>query len=369
MNSMKRLLWLGVILCVFVSVFAIGVVVGVQAQDNRNRLDPLPSGAPYQPSSSEQSLNQLYEQAIQSIVNVYVLTGFGAGEGSGFVIDANGHIVTNNHVVETAEYIEVTFEDGTIREAQVIGRDPDSDLAVIKVDPNGLNLQPATLADSDLVFVGQQVLAIGNPFGQSFTLTTGIVSALDRSLSADNNFSIPEIIQTDAAINPGNSGGPLLDMSGNVIGVNTAINTESGSNSGVGFAVPSNTVRRVVPYLIEYGRYEHTWLGIRGGVLRPEQIEAMNLDPNTRGVMVASVEQGGPAFNAGLRGSNNEIRTSIGDFSINGDVITAINDVAVRDMSDLIGYLDNTQPGDIVTLTIIRDGQVQSISITLEARP
>ncbi|MBZ0316188.1 MAG: trypsin-like peptidase domain-containing protein [Anaerolineae bacterium] len=369
MNVMKRLMWVSVIVMVCASVFAIGVVVGVQAQDNRSRLDPLPSGAPYQPNTIELSLNQLYEQAIQSVVNISVVKANAFGEGSGFVIDTDGHIVTNNHVAEGAQYIEVTFADGTIREASVVGRDPDSDLAVIKIDPSGLTLYPVTLADSDQVFVGQQVLAIGNPFGQSFTLTTGIVSALDRSLTAESNFSIPEVIQTDAAINPGNSGGPLLDMSGNVIGVNTAINTESGSSSGVSFSVPSNTVRRVVPYLIQYGSYEHTWLGITGNTLRPEQIEAMNLPADTKGVLVGDLQRGGPAADAGVRGSSNEIRTSLGRLSISGDVITAINGTPVASMSDLVSFLDTTQPGDVVIVTIIRDGATQNIEITLEARP
>ncbi len=369
MNMMKRLTWMSVIVMVFASVFAIGVVVGVQAQDNRSRLDPLPAGAPYQPNTTELSLNQLYEQAIQSVVNISVVKSNAFGEGSGFVIDNEGHIVTNNHVAEGAQYMEVTFADGTIREATIIGRDPDSDLAVIKIDPTGLTLRPVTLGDSDQVFVGQQVLAIGNPFGQAFTLTTGIVSALDRSLTAENNFSIPEVIQTDAAINPGNSGGPLLDMSGNVIGVNTAINTESGSNSGVSFSIPSNTVRRIVPYLIQYGSYDHTWLGITGNTLRPEQIEAMNLPTGTKGVLVGELQRGGPAADAGIRGSDNQIRTSLGRLSISGDVITAINGVSVTSMSDLISFLDTTQPGDNVVVTIIRDGATQNVQITLEARP
>ncbi|MBI5930976.1 MAG: trypsin-like peptidase domain-containing protein [Chloroflexi bacterium] len=369
MNMMKRLMWTSIIVMVFASVFAIGVVVGVQAQDNRSQLDPLPAGAPYQPNTAELNLNQLYEQAILSVVNISVVKPNAFGEGSGFVIDAEGHIVTNNHVAENAQYLEVTFADGTIREATVVGRDPDSDLAVIKIDPTGLTLHPVTLGDSDQVFVGQQVMAIGNPFGQSFTLTTGVVSALDRSLTAESNFSIPEVIQTDAAINPGNSGGPLLDMSGNVIGVNTAINTESGSNSGVSFSVPSNTIRRVAPYLIQYGSYQHTWLGITGNTLRPEQIEAMNLPADTKGVLVGELQRGGPAANAGIRGSTNEIRTSLGTLSVSGDVITAINDTPITSMSDLISFLDTTHPGDKVTVSIIRDGKTQTVDITLEARP
>jgi 2-alkenal reductase len=231
-------------------------------------------------------------------------------------------------------------------------------------------LQPVTFADSEGVFVGQSVMAIGSPFGQDFTLTTGIVSALDRSLNAENNFSIPEVIQTDAAINPGNSGGPLLNMNGEVIGVNTAILSRNNTNSGVGFSVPSNQVRRVVPYLIQFGGYEHSWLGISGTDLQPSQLNAMKLQSDLRGVMIAGLTPNGPAANAGLQGANQSIDAAFGSLPLNGDIITAINGVPLGQMSDLISYLTSTTlPGDTVSVTVVRDGQSLDVPVTLQPRP
>lgn len=359
-----------------VSMVALGVV-DVRAQGGgQPELISLDAGPSYQPSTNELETAELYAQVTPSVVNISVVTYGGSGTGTGFVIDTEGNIVTNNHVVEDARYIEVTFVDGTIVEATLVGRDPDSDLAVIRVDTDGLNLQPITLADSDSVFIGQDVLAIGSPFGQDFTLTTGIVSALDRSLTSETQFNLPMLIQTDAAINPGNSGGPLLNRDGQVIGVNTAILSSSsgygstGSSSGVGFAVPSNTVRRVVPYLIENGEYQHTWLGITGNTLVPAQREAMKLADGVRGVMVASVTSGGPASQSDLKGATNTIQTPMGDYPISGDIITAINNQPVTEMNDLVNYLDSqTQPGDTVIVQVLRNGSPMDITITLQARP
>jgi S1-C subfamily serine protease len=227
-------------------------------------------------------------------------------------------------------------------------------------------------ADSDQAFVGQEVMAIGSPFGagQAFTLTTGVVSGLDRSLQTEDRFSIPELIQTDAAINPGNSGGPLLNDAGQVIGVNSAILSESGSASGVGFAIPSNTVRRIVPYLIERGEYQHSWLGISGNELDSDQREAMNLSDDVHGVMVNDVASYGPAGKAGLQAATRQITTPFGRLYVGGDIITAINDTPIAGMSDLISYLeDNTQPGDNVTLTVLRDGTTKQIDVELTQRP
>lgn len=348
----------------------IGVVIGVSGQD---RVTPLDVGAPYAPSSEEQSLSALYTSVSDSTVNITVAAGrSGLGTGSGFVIDTDGHIVTNNHVVEQANYIQVTFVDGATVEAELIGRDPGADLAVIKVDPNepGVTLHPVTFGDSDQAFVGENVMAIGSPFGQNFTLTTGIVSAIDRQLQGDGRFSIPEVIQTDAAINPGNSGGPLMNMAGEVIGVNTAILTESGSGSGVGFSVPANTVRRIVPHLIADGEYKHSFLGISGTSLNPAQRDAMNLPADVNGVMVADVTPQGPAAQAGLQGTNRTINTPLGELPIQGDIITAIDGAPVVQMPDLISYLEaNTQPGSTVTLSIWRDGETIDMSVTLEERP
>jgi 2-alkenal reductase len=361
---------------VFLSVvMTLGIVAGVwgvQAQgSDTTKLPVIGTAATYQPNTEELSTADLYQRVTPSVVNITVATRDGsAGTGSGFVIDTDGHIVTNNHVIENASYIEVTFVDGTVVEAQLVGRDADADLAVISVDPSQVSLQPVTFANSDQVFVGQEVLAIGSPFGQAFTLTSGIVSALDRSLESDSSFSIPKLIQTDAAINPGNSGGPLLDLAGNVIGVNSAILSSSRSASGVGFSIPSNSVLRVVPYLIANGKYTHSWLGISGSTLYPAQREAMKLDDNLRGVMVGDVSSGSPASKAGLKASTGEVTTPLGRYSTGGDIITAINDTPVTDMSDLIDYLEfYTLPGDTVTLSVLRNGQNTSVQVTLQARP
>jgi 2-alkenal reductase len=349
----------------------VGVVIGVGAQDSV--LSPLAASSAYVPNAGEQSLSALYTSVSGSTVNVTVAAGrVGLGTGSGFVIDSAGHIVTNNHVVEQARYIEVTFINGTTVEAELIGRDPGADLAVIKVDPNtpGVVLQPVTFADSDTVFVGEDVIAIGSPFGQNFTLTSGIISAVDRQLQGDGRFSIPEVIQTDAAINPGNSGGPLLNMAGEVLGVNTAILSETGFGSGVGFSIPSNTVRRIVPYLIANGEYEHSFLGITGTSLGAAQREAMNLPADFNGVMISDVTPQGPAAQAGLQGTNNTISTPLGELPVQGDIIIAIDGAPVVQMPDLIGYLEaNTQPGSTVTLSIWRDGQTMDMPVTLQERP
>ena len=361
-----------IILTLF-SAFSIGIA-GVSAQGgDREELHPLPAIGVYQPNSDELLTADVYERVTRSVVSISVSLGQSGAGGSGFVIDEAGHIVTNNHVVENSQAIQVSFVDGTVVNAELGGRDPDADLAGIRVDPSEVQLFPVMFADSNDVFVGQQVLAIGSPFAQDFTLTQGIVSALDRSLQAETRFTIPELIQTDAAINPGNSGGPLLDMAGSVIGVNTAILSGARSGAGVGFAVPSNTVRRIVPYLIQYGSYQHTYLGISGMTLTPAQQDAMSLPPGTRGVLVTTISPGGPAENAGLQGTpqNAEtITTPFGPLPVEGDVITAINEVPVADMNDLIAYLEeNTQPGDTVTLSIWRNGEALTVPVTLQARP
>ena len=362
------------ILYLAVAVLLVGVVVGVwrvQAQDGSvSGLSPLPASAPYQPNNDELSTAELYQRVTQSVVNISVTDGGQQqGTGTGFVVDTDGHIVTNNHVVELASYIEVTFVDGTITDATLVGRDPEADLAVIRVDPAAVALQPVAFADSDEVFVGQQVFAIGSPFNQAFTLTTGIVSALDRSLQNENFFSIPELIQTDAAINPGNSGGPLLDHDGHVIGVNTAILSGTRSASGVGFAIPSNTVRRIVPYLIENGEFEHSWLGIAGTTLLPAQRRAMELDSSVAGVIVSDVTGNSPASRAGLAGATGTVNTPFGRLATGGDIITAINGSPILQMSDLISYLnDQTMPGDTVTLSILRDGSPVQVQVTLAPR-
>jgi len=293
------------------------------------------------------------------------------GQGSGFVWDQEGHIVTNNHVVEGADDVEVVFWDDTAVEGKVVGTDPDSDLAVVEVDLPAEELHPVELGDSDELRVGQLAIAIGNPFGQAGTMTRGIISALGRTFrSGGSPFAIPEMIQTDAAINPGNSGGPLLDSQGRVIGINTLILSRSGSSAGVGFAIPINMAKRVVPVLIEEGEYHYAWLGITGQDLTPAIAEAMDLPADTRGALVVEVGEGGPADEAGLRGSTETIEVKGHPLQIGGDIIQAIDGTPVQDMDDVIVYLvENTRPEQKVELTILRDGQEQKLTVKLGERP
>jgi serine protease Do len=294
--------------------------------------------------------------------------------GSGFVWDQNGDIVTNNHVISGAEKIEVTFSDGTIVSATLVGADPDSDLAVIKVNVAADKLHPVQMGDSNTVKVGQLAIAIGNPFGLEGTMTTGIISAVGRSLPADNtaaqSYTIPDIIQTDAPINPGNSGGVLMNATGQVIGVTSAIESPVGANAGIGFAIPSSIVDNVVPALIKDGKYAHTWIGISGSSLTPDLATAMKLDSAQRGALVEEVMPNSPAEKAGLKGSSQQVTIDGQNTNIGGDVITAIDNQPVVEMNDLIAYLArSTQVGQKVALTLIRDGKQETLNMTLTARP
>ena len=298
---------------------------------------------------------------------------FDQGQGSGFVWDQQGHIVTNNHVIDGAENIVVHFANGQTADAELVGTDPDTDLAVIKVDLPASELQPLAVGDSDKLQVGQLAIAIGNPFGQDFTMTTGIVSALERTIRSGNTpFSIPEVIQTDAPINPGNSGGPLLNRHGEVIGINTQIISSSGGSSGIGFAVPVNIAKRVVPTLIEGKHVDYAWLGITGRTIDSETAQAMKLPTDTHGALIIAVSQGGPADKAGLLGSGDTFESSSGiQVELGGDVITAIDGNPVENMDDLITYLiTQYQPGDQVKLAVTRaNGTEETISVTLDKRP
>ena len=348
-------------------------------------------------AAQEQVMIRLYENLLPSVVHIRVsqrLEGGGAspsipripglplpefpedffqrGEGSGFVWDEEGHVVTNNHVVLGAERVTVVFADRVEIEATVIGRDPDSDLAVLKLNESKPDARPVTLGDSDTLKVGQLAVAIGNPFGQQFTMTTGIVSALGRTITSSNSqFSIPEVVQTDAPINPGNSGGPLIDRRGRVIGVNTQIISRSGVSSGVGFAVPINTAKQVIPALISDGRYDYSWLGITGTTLRPEIADQMNLPRNTGGALVIQITGDSPADKSGLRGSDRSVTIDGLELPFGGDVIVAVDGSHIQDMSDLIAYLiSNTRPQDKVLMDVIRDGEeLVTLEVTLGTRP
>lgn len=331
-------------------------------------------------SDQEQILIELYRRANPAVVNVTTFMaeaqadapGTGVGQGSGFLYDSQGRIVTNNHVVENATRVEVTFSDGTTREARILGVDPDSDLAVLEVDMAPTGIQPLPLGDSGTLQVGQTVAAIGNPFGLEGTLTTGIVSSLGRVVpSGLSQFSIPQVIQTDAAINPGNSGGPLLNLQGEVVGVNTQILTGDGSraNSGVGFAVPSNIIAKVALSLIDSGSYTWPWLGVRGGTLSPTIANANDLD-ELRGAYIAEVLPNSPAAKSGLRGAEREAEVDGLPVPVGGDVVTAVDDQAIVSFDDLLEYIAlRSEVGQTLNLTIIRDGRERTIEVTLEARP
>ncbi|MGB1288266.1 MAG: S1C family serine protease [Aggregatilineales bacterium] len=319
---------------------------------------------------------EVYERVAPSVVAITAVLqngGFdtGGGSGSGFVIDTEGHIITNNHVVEGADYIELSFFDGTLAEAQVIGLDPDSDLAVLRVDLPVEKLIPVEFADSNMLITGQPVFALGSPFGQEWTLTQGIISALGRTIRGLTDFSIGEAIQTDAPINPGNSGGPLLDTEGRVIGVNSQILSRSGSNSGIGFAIPGNLTQRVADELIQNGFVSYSYLGISGGDVNLRLLNALNLPNDLRGVVIASAAPGGPAARADVQNATNFQESNGAQIPTTVDIVTAIDGEPVESIEDLIAYLArSTKPGDTVTLTVVRNGsQELQLDVRLTPRP
>ena len=298
------------------------------------------------------------------------------GEGSGFVWDKEGHIVTNNHVVEGSERVTVTFADQTSIDGKVIGTDPDSDLAVVKVDLPAAQLKPVQMADSTRVKIGQIAIAIGNPFGLEGTMTFGIVSALGRSLPVDSSatlgsvYTIPDVIQTDAPINPGNSGGPLIDADGKVIGVTAAIESPVRASAGVGFVIPAAIVNRVVPALIKDGKFQHTWVGISGTTVSLDIAKAMNLKSDQHGALVIEVSPDSPAEKAKLQGSSRKVNIEGQQVSVGGDIILKIDDQSVKSFDDLTTYLArSTEVGQTVTLTVLRDGKEEAVKLTLAARP
>lgn len=318
----------------------------------------------------EELVIDVYARVGPAVVCITAPQRFGECIGSGFIIDEEGHIVTNDHVATAAGELLVTLADEHTVPAEVLGTDPGSDLAVLDIDVSAEELTVAELGESGTLQVGQRAIAIGNPFGLERTVTTGIISSLGRTLPRDGTgFQLAELIQTDAAINPGNSGGPLLDSQGRVIGVNTAITSESGVNSGVGFAVPVDIVKRVIPELIAQGRYRHPWLGITGGTITAEMVDAADLQVEI-GVLISTVEPGSPAEVAGLRGGSRQIQVSGMPFLAGGDIIIAIDKAVVKQFDDVVNYLaSHTNVGDSVTLTVVRDGGQISVSVTLEERP
>ncbi|OYT67447.1 MAG: trypsin [Candidatus Wolframiiraptor sp. EX4484-121] len=321
---------------------------------------------------------RVYELVKDSVVMIKALTivttFFGKSyqpvEGSGFVYDREGHIVTNYHVVEGAVRIEVYFPDKSMYKAKLVGADSYLDIAVLKIDARDRVLKPLILGNSSKLKVGQPIIAVGNPFGFRGTLTTGVISQLGRLLETGSKRPIPDLIQIDAAINPGNSGGPLLDYSGRVVGITNAIWSRTGEFAGIGFAIPSNIVSRVVNSIITTGKYEHPWIGISGIDVNPEIADLINLS-KPAGFLVIYVSPGSPADKAGIRGGTKTVRLSNGvEIKIGGDVIVGIDGVKVLGLGDILAYLEEKlRPGDKTALTIIRDGKEMKVEITVGKLP
>ncbi len=372
--------------------FAIALSAGwIDAQDSSTTTGAVPLAAPVvdRESGGANVVNQIYRRDGQGVAFIEATQapeettapfnpfgeeeprGGGVGTGSGFVIDTEGHVLTNNHVVEGATKITVKLgSSNTTHSAEVVGTDPASDIALLKVDAPADQLHPLALGDSSKVRVGDPVVAIGNPFGLDRTVTSGIVSALQRQIQAPNGFSISHVIQTDAAINPGNSGGPLIDAGGNVIGINSQIATGGGGNGnvGIGFAIPINTAREVANQIEENGHVEHAFLGINGGTITPTLARAVNL-PVSKGVLVAEVVKGGPADKAGLQGGSTEATIEGARLQLGGDIITEVEGTPVSSMEEVIDAVNGKKPGDELELTVLRQGETKKITVTLGNRP
>ena len=386
---MKRARWIIPVLTVLILVLSSCSLPGATLQQN-----PSPSATPSKSLSTAQPgsltvsatdletlVETIYSQVDPSVVNIQVVLPVsladpsGGALASGFVWDNQGDIVTNNHVTDGATRITVTFYDGTTVDADLVGADADSDLAVIRLKTNSMQLQPVTMADSTQLKVGQLAIAIGNPFGLQGTMTVGFVSGLGRLLPTDQNalgptYSIPDVVQTDAAINPGNSGGVLLDDSGKVIGITNSIATTSGSSSGVGFAIPSAIMQQVIPALIKTGHYDHPYLGVSVVTLNPDLAGAMNLPPDQRGALVQTVTAGGPAEKAGLQVSQQQVTINGQQIDVGGDVIVAYNGQTIKSSDDLVTFLARSGAvGQTATLTVLRGGKQVQVQVTLAARP
>jgi len=341
-----------------------------------NRVHHLAEQRPIVVSKDENINIEVFKKVHPAVVNI-VATTLGVnfwmeiipkeGQGSGFIIDGKGYILTNNHVVAKAQKIIVTLADGRKLSASLVGRDPTSDLAVIKIPSRSIRVV-APLGDSDQIRVGQKAIAIGNPFGLSHTLTTGIISALKRSIRTQENLQIDHLIQTDAAINPGNSGGPLLNSNGEVIGINTAIFSLSGGYQGIGFAIPINRAKDVATQLITSRRVARPWLGITGISMTKDLSRELGLDVKN-GVLVAEVLPGSPAYQAGLRGSSRTMIVGNMKLPMGGDIITSLNKEEISDMKELISGLNYLKVGQMVTLKIYRDHRHLELKVLLAERP
>ena len=326
-----------------------------------------------EPYSNNLSLSEIFEKTEPGVVRVNVqrtnsVDGVG-GIGSGFVFDKKGHIITNAHVVSDATKVVITFLDGRSYNAEIIGADEYTDIAVIKVNADFSLLQPVSLGDSSTLKVGEEITAIGNPFGLSGSMTSGIISQVGRLLPTENQYSIPDVIQTDAAINPGNSGGPLLNMMGGVVGINTAIQSNTGSNTGVGFAIPSQTIAKIVPTLIEKGEYKHPWIGVSGRDIDPDLAKVLKVT-DAIGFLIVAVVEDSPASKAGLIGSEKTIEVDGVNYPIGGDIIVAVDGIEVRQIDDILIHLQRAKSiGDEMVLEVLRDNRTTNITIILQERP
>ncbi len=328
-------------------------------------------------TEDERNNISIYQKASLSVVNVtstVITRDFflnpipREGSGSGSIIDNRGHVLTNNHVIRDAQKLEVTLSDGAKFPAKLVGTDPDNDLAVIQVNAPGEKLKPLPLGDSRRLQVGQKVLAIGNPFGLGLTLTTGVISSLGRNIRSEVGTMIEELIQTDASINPGNSGGPLLNSDGEIIGINTAIISPTGASVGIGFAIPVNSAKRIIPQLISKGYVTYPYMGATAQPLFPQVAKYLGLKVE-RGAMITDVVPGGPADKAGLKGGNRQIQVGNTLLVVGGDVITQIDKFGVADADDLIKHIRERKPGETVTLKVYRDGKAKEVKVTLQERP
>ena len=319
------------------------------------------------------SLIEIFEKSEPGVVRVNIqknqTESERGGVGSGFVFDKQGHIITNAHVIKDATKTVVTFLDGRSYSAEIIGVDEYTDIGVIKVNADLKLLNPLSLGDSSNLQVGEPITAIGNPFGLSGSMTSGIISQMGRLLPSNSGYSIPDVIQTDAAINPGNSGGPLLNMRGEIVGINTAIQSTTGEFTGVGFAIPSQTVAKIVPTLISDGEYKHPWIGISGTDIDLEMANVMELD-TTLGFLIITVVEDSPASDAGLIGSNKMIEVEGREYAIGGDIIVSVDGIDVRKIDDILIHLQRVKAvGDEMILEVLRDGRTTNVTIVLQERP
>ncbi|HEX2096510.1 MAG TPA: trypsin-like peptidase domain-containing protein [Solirubrobacterales bacterium] len=375
------------------AVFTLAIAAGwIEGEDGSTTTVAAPAAAPIAVSDggdeeNSNPVNEIYRRAGDGVASIKAELGaegapvpspFGAPEGegegaatgSGFLIDRDGHVITNSHVVEGAERVEVTLgSSDEAYEAEVVGSDPATDVALLEIDAPADQLKPLSLGDSDRVQVGEPVVAIGNPFGLERTVTAGIVSALQRQIQAPNGFSISHVLQTDAPINPGNSGGPLIDSGGQVIGINTQIQTGgSQGNVGIGFAVPINMAREVVEQLKESGEVQHAYIGISGGTITPDLAEALEL-PVDQGVLIDEVVEGGPADEAGLEGGDTSATIEGATIQLGGDIITEVDGRPIEGMEDVIDAVNSASPGDELRLTVRRGDKSKDVTVELGVRP